>query len=164
MAMTSVTGHLMELEFHDAFRKWGSCDPAQLYDAPVEKRIPQARPALLPHGTPPGTPEADPGLSPSLVGTGSSTTPPWRSESPRQGPLLSPGQAALLSPGTPEARPRLSPSLVGTGSSATPPWRSTCPRLGRTCAPGTPEVAGLAVQYWRQERGRCHWPPCFCVN
>lgn len=42
MAMTSVTGHLMELEFHESFRKWGSCDPSQLYDAPVEKHIPQA--------------------------------------------------------------------------------------------------------------------------
>ncbi|KAJ4839793.1 DNA topoisomerase 3-alpha, partial [Turnera subulata] len=28
MLVTSVTGHLMELEFEDRFRKWHSCDPA----------------------------------------------------------------------------------------------------------------------------------------
>ncbi|TYG44052.1 hypothetical protein ES288_D11G067600v1 [Gossypium darwinii] len=34
MLFTSVTGHLMELEFEDRFRKWHSCDPLDLYHAP----------------------------------------------------------------------------------------------------------------------------------
>ncbi|KAL3729036.1 hypothetical protein ACJRO7_033608 [Eucalyptus globulus] len=41
MLVTSVTGHLMELEFEDRFRKWHSCDPADLYAAPVRKSVPQ---------------------------------------------------------------------------------------------------------------------------
>ncbi|KAL0350367.1 UNVERIFIED_CONTAM: DNA topoisomerase 3-alpha [Sesamum radiatum] len=34
MAFTSVTGHLMEVEFEDRYRKWHSCDPVDLYHAP----------------------------------------------------------------------------------------------------------------------------------
>ncbi|XP_078442780.1 topoisomerase 3alpha [Wolffia australiana] len=41
MLMTSVTGHLMELDFDDRFRRWHSCDPADLYGAPVRKYVPQ---------------------------------------------------------------------------------------------------------------------------
>jgi DNA topoisomerase-3 len=41
MAMTSVTGHLMELDFEDQYRKWHSCDPVDLFQAPVRKRVPQ---------------------------------------------------------------------------------------------------------------------------
>ncbi|GAA0138254.1 DNA metabolism protein [Lithospermum erythrorhizon] len=41
MAFTSVTGHLMELEFDDRYRKWYSCDPIELYHAPVLKSVPQ---------------------------------------------------------------------------------------------------------------------------
>ncbi|CAH2043602.1 unnamed protein product [Thlaspi arvense] len=41
MLMTSVIGHLMELEFADRFRKWHSCDPADLYQAPVMKHVPE---------------------------------------------------------------------------------------------------------------------------
>lgn len=41
MLMTSVTGHLMELDFDDQYRKWHSCDPAHLYQAPVRKIVPQ---------------------------------------------------------------------------------------------------------------------------
>ncbi|KAF8018677.1 hypothetical protein BT93_H3544 [Corymbia citriodora subsp. variegata] len=41
MLVTSVTGHLMELDFEDRFRKWHSCDPADLYAAPVRKFVPQ---------------------------------------------------------------------------------------------------------------------------
>ncbi|XP_057972478.1 DNA topoisomerase 3-alpha [Malania oleifera] len=41
MMFTSVTGHLMELEFDDRFRKWHSCDPADLYHAPVRKFVPE---------------------------------------------------------------------------------------------------------------------------
>jgi len=41
MLVTSVTGHLMELEFEDRFRRWHSCDPADLFHAPVRKSVPQ---------------------------------------------------------------------------------------------------------------------------
>ncbi|XP_043689886.1 DNA topoisomerase 3-alpha isoform X2 [Telopea speciosissima] len=41
MLFTSVTGHLMELEFEERYRKWHSCDPADLYHAPVRKFVPQ---------------------------------------------------------------------------------------------------------------------------
>ncbi|XP_056168081.1 DNA topoisomerase 3-alpha isoform X3 [Syzygium oleosum] len=41
MLVTSVTGHLMELDFDDRFRKWHSCDPAVLFAAPVRKAVPQ---------------------------------------------------------------------------------------------------------------------------
>ncbi|XP_034890803.1 DNA topoisomerase 3-alpha isoform X2 [Populus alba] len=41
MLVTSVTGHLMEVEFEDRFRKWHSCDPADLYTAPVRKYVPE---------------------------------------------------------------------------------------------------------------------------
>ncbi|KAL0332592.1 UNVERIFIED_CONTAM: DNA topoisomerase 3-alpha [Sesamum calycinum] len=40
MAFTSVTGHLMEVEFEDRYRKWHSCDPVDLYHAPVKKHVP----------------------------------------------------------------------------------------------------------------------------
>ncbi|KAH7404160.1 hypothetical protein KP509_15G013100 [Ceratopteris richardii] len=33
-------GHLMELEFEERYRKWTSCDPADLYHAPVRKSVP----------------------------------------------------------------------------------------------------------------------------
>ncbi|XP_072978539.1 DNA topoisomerase 3-alpha [Typha angustifolia] len=41
MLVTSVTGHLMELDFEDRFRKWHSCDPVDLYHAPIRKHVPQ---------------------------------------------------------------------------------------------------------------------------
>ncbi|KAK4567071.1 hypothetical protein RGQ29_003062 [Quercus rubra] len=41
MLVTSVTGHLMELEFQDRYRKWHSCDPADLFHAPVHKFVPE---------------------------------------------------------------------------------------------------------------------------
>ncbi|XP_011011407.1 PREDICTED: DNA topoisomerase 3-alpha-like isoform X2 [Populus euphratica] len=41
MLVTSVTGHLMEVEFEDRFRKWHSCDPADLYTAPIRKYVPE---------------------------------------------------------------------------------------------------------------------------
>ncbi|KMZ73897.1 DNA topoisomerase [Zostera marina] len=41
MLFTSVTGHLMELDFDDRYRKWNSCDPTDLYHAPVRKYVPQ---------------------------------------------------------------------------------------------------------------------------
>ncbi|XP_019200561.1 PREDICTED: DNA topoisomerase 3-alpha isoform X3 [Ipomoea nil] len=41
MLFTSVTGHLMELEFDDRYRKWHSCDPVDLFSAPVRKSVPE---------------------------------------------------------------------------------------------------------------------------
>ncbi|XP_048575676.1 DNA topoisomerase 3-alpha isoform X2 [Nematostella vectensis] len=39
MVMTSVSGHLMSLEFAIAYRKWSSCSPLSLFDAPVVKNV-----------------------------------------------------------------------------------------------------------------------------
>lgn len=41
MMMTSVTGHVTELDFDERFRKWNSCDPADLFHAPIRKSVPQ---------------------------------------------------------------------------------------------------------------------------
>ncbi len=41
MVFTSVTGHLMELDFGPEMKKWNSCRPIDLFDAPVYKRVPQ---------------------------------------------------------------------------------------------------------------------------
>jgi DNA topoisomerase-3 len=41
MLVTSITGHLMELEFEDRFRRWHSYDPADLFHAAVRKSVPQ---------------------------------------------------------------------------------------------------------------------------
>jgi DNA topoisomerase-3 len=52
MLVTSVTGHLMELDFDDRYRKWYSCDPEALFEAPVRKVVPQVSqypPSPLPH-------------------------------------------------------------------------------------------------------------------
>ena len=40
MVVTSVTGHLMELDFKPPFNKWHSCAPVELFSAPVERRVP----------------------------------------------------------------------------------------------------------------------------
>jgi DNA topoisomerase-3 len=39
MVMTSVTGHLMELEFDKAFKGWNSCQPSDLFDATILKTV-----------------------------------------------------------------------------------------------------------------------------
>jgi len=41
--VTSVTGHLCELDFGPQHRSWSSCDPSELFDAPVRKLVPAAR-------------------------------------------------------------------------------------------------------------------------
>ncbi|KAK3289391.1 DNA topoisomerase 3-alpha, partial [Cymbomonas tetramitiformis] len=38
---TSVSGHLMGIDFPDRFRKWTSCSPEQLFEAPVQKIVNQ---------------------------------------------------------------------------------------------------------------------------
>ncbi|XP_041863568.1 DNA topoisomerase 3-alpha isoform X2 [Melanotaenia boesemani] len=40
VAMTSVSGHLLGLEFKAPFQKWHSCNPVLLFDAEVEKYCP----------------------------------------------------------------------------------------------------------------------------
>ena len=40
MIMTSVSGHLLSLDFVQQFRNWRSCTPVELFDAPVEKFCP----------------------------------------------------------------------------------------------------------------------------
>ena len=41
MVFTSVSGHLMELEFGQQHRTWKSVPPAELYQVPVYKQVPQ---------------------------------------------------------------------------------------------------------------------------
>ncbi|XP_063235537.1 DNA topoisomerase 3-alpha isoform X2 [Bacillus rossius redtenbacheri] len=41
VVMTSVSGHLLGLEFVGAYRKWTGCSPLALFDAPVKKICPQ---------------------------------------------------------------------------------------------------------------------------
>ncbi|KAJ0809847.1 putative DNA topoisomerase [Helianthus annuus] len=41
MMFTSVTGHLMEMEFEGRYRKWHSCDPVDLFKAPIRKHVPE---------------------------------------------------------------------------------------------------------------------------
>lgn len=37
--MTSVIGHLYGLDFRQEFRKWHSCRPGQLFEAPVVETL-----------------------------------------------------------------------------------------------------------------------------
>ncbi|TDG42742.1 hypothetical protein AWZ03_010848 [Drosophila navojoa] len=39
MVMTSVSGHLMELEFLQSYRNWRNVDPRSLFDAPIRKTV-----------------------------------------------------------------------------------------------------------------------------
>ncbi|KAM3961071.1 LOW QUALITY PROTEIN: topoisomerase 3-alpha [Aphomia sociella] len=41
MVMTSVSGHLLALEFIGSYKKWQLCEPLALFDAPVEKYCPE---------------------------------------------------------------------------------------------------------------------------
>lgn len=41
VSMTSVSGHLLALEFKAPFQKWHSCNPVLLFDAEVEKYCPE---------------------------------------------------------------------------------------------------------------------------
>lgn len=40
MVFTSVAGHLMELDFTQQHKRWHSCNPVDLYNAPVVKSVP----------------------------------------------------------------------------------------------------------------------------
>ena len=39
MSMTSVSGHLMEIEFVSGYKKWHNCQPLTLFTAPVERKV-----------------------------------------------------------------------------------------------------------------------------
>lgn len=39
--VTCVAGHLLEHDFTDAHRKWHSCSPGDLFDAPIESKVGQ---------------------------------------------------------------------------------------------------------------------------
>eukprot|EP00736_Rhodelphis_marinus_P006750 Rmarinus@m.25760 len=39
LIVTSVAGHCMELEFAGKYRSWGSCDPVELFTAPIVKQV-----------------------------------------------------------------------------------------------------------------------------
>lgn len=41
MMFTSVSGHLMELDFAEPFSNWRACSPVDLYNASVTKRVPE---------------------------------------------------------------------------------------------------------------------------
>ncbi|XP_013780332.2 DNA topoisomerase 3-alpha-like [Limulus polyphemus] len=41
MMMTSVSGHLLNLEFVGAYRKWNGCNPLALFEAPIARECPQ---------------------------------------------------------------------------------------------------------------------------
>jgi hypothetical protein len=40
MVFTSVAGHLMQMDFTQQHRRWHSCNPLELYTAPVVKTVP----------------------------------------------------------------------------------------------------------------------------
>ena len=39
MVMTSLSGHLLNMEFAPQYRKWYSCNPVALFDAPLAKGV-----------------------------------------------------------------------------------------------------------------------------
>ena len=41
MIMTSVSGHLLAIDFAQQFRGWRSCTPVELFEAPIEKTCPK---------------------------------------------------------------------------------------------------------------------------
>jgi DNA topoisomerase-3 len=41
VAFTSVAGHIKGLDFIERFKGWGSCDPVALFEAPIEKFVPE---------------------------------------------------------------------------------------------------------------------------
>lgn len=47
MTMTSVSGHLLNLDFVSEYRKWHSCAPSELFDAPVTEICPDQKYELI---------------------------------------------------------------------------------------------------------------------
>lgn len=48
VTMTSVIGHLTSLDFDQQYRKWNSCAPSQLFEAPIVSQVAQVRILLKP--------------------------------------------------------------------------------------------------------------------
>jgi hypothetical protein len=46
VTFTSVAGHIQEAEFADRYRKWTSCSPSDLFDAPIEVKVAEVRPMV----------------------------------------------------------------------------------------------------------------------
>ena len=46
VVMTSVIGHLNDLEFPPRYKSWRSCDPGSLFDAPVESTVDKDKKAI----------------------------------------------------------------------------------------------------------------------
>ena len=42
MTMTSVTGHLMGIDFEQRYKGWNSCAPIELFDAPISRSVGEA--------------------------------------------------------------------------------------------------------------------------
>lgn len=47
--MTSVLGHLTQLEFAQQYRAWQSCPPSQLFEAPVVEQVAEVCPSIQSH-------------------------------------------------------------------------------------------------------------------
>jgi hypothetical protein len=43
MVVTSVAGHLQGVKFPDQYSNWSGSDPVVLFEAPVEKYVPEVR-------------------------------------------------------------------------------------------------------------------------
>jgi DNA topoisomerase IA len=39
MVFTSVSGHLMEMDFPESYKRWSACSPLELYSAPINKTV-----------------------------------------------------------------------------------------------------------------------------
>lgn len=42
--MTSVAGHLISNDFDERHRKWNSCDPSALFEAPIQSFVENVEP------------------------------------------------------------------------------------------------------------------------
>ncbi len=49
MLVTSVRGHLMEIQFDQKYNKWGSCNPFDLFDAPTVVRVSESLEGVAAH-------------------------------------------------------------------------------------------------------------------
>lgn len=47
MAVTSVTGHLMSIDFQHPFNQWNSCPAEHLFHAPIARQVPSANADIL---------------------------------------------------------------------------------------------------------------------
>jgi hypothetical protein len=43
VTFTCVAGHIVAQDFNERFKKWHSCQPAALFDAPIESSIAEVR-------------------------------------------------------------------------------------------------------------------------